>query len=212
MRFRTSMPLTTVALSPDGLYALSTASMGLHLSHKDFDIRLWRVSDGKMIRRFSGHQWVVTSVAFSPDGRVAISGSGDDTLKLWDIAAGKEIRTITARGRAVEEVAFLPDGRTALSGGSDGILRLWDVATGRETATFKETPVLPGYVQRISSVAVSDDGRTVLSGNNNPRASNSGIWAKERSLRPSLVIPITSIPSPCPRMAASLSQVATTRH
>jgi WD40 repeat protein len=29
---------------------------------------------------------LITSVAFSPDGRTALSGSHDNTLKLWDIS------------------------------------------------------------------------------------------------------------------------------
>jgi WD40 repeat protein len=36
----------------------------------------------------------VYSVAFSPDGRFALSGSLDETLRLWDIATGKEIQII----------------------------------------------------------------------------------------------------------------------
>src|ERR1700716_2167750 len=49
------------------------------------------------LRPFTGHSNVVTSVAFSPDGRAALSASTDSTLKLWDVATGKELRTITVR-------------------------------------------------------------------------------------------------------------------
>jgi WD40 repeat protein len=42
---------------------------------------------------FSGHSNVVNSVAFSPDGRTALSGSDDSTLRLWEMATGKELRT-----------------------------------------------------------------------------------------------------------------------
>ena len=38
-----------------------------------------------------GHSKSVSSVAFSPDGRYALSGSGDETLQLWDVANGREI-------------------------------------------------------------------------------------------------------------------------
>jgi WD40 repeat protein len=42
---------------------------------------------------FKGHSNVVNSVAFSPDGRTALSGSDDSTLRLWEMATGKELRT-----------------------------------------------------------------------------------------------------------------------
>ena len=32
----------------------------------------------------SAHSGDVTSVAFSPDGKSIVSGSGDQTLKVWD--------------------------------------------------------------------------------------------------------------------------------
>ena len=44
-----------------------------------------------------GHSNIVISVAFSPDGKQALSGSGDNTVKLWDTATGREIRTFSGR-------------------------------------------------------------------------------------------------------------------
>ncbi len=41
------------------------------------------------IRTFKGHSDDVNSVAFSPDGRFALSGSRDDTLRLWDVKTGR---------------------------------------------------------------------------------------------------------------------------
>ena len=79
----------------------------------------------------------VLSVAFSPDGRLALSGSHDKTLSLWDVASGRHLRTFKGHFSKVKSVVFSPDGRLALSGSNDRTVRLWEVATGRHLRTFK---------------------------------------------------------------------------
>ena len=94
----------------------------------DPTLRLWDVATGKEIRSFAGHTGEVSSVAFSPDGRFALSGSWDHTVRLWDVATGKEIRTFAGHTGRVNSVAFSPDGRFALSGSDDHTVRLWNVS------------------------------------------------------------------------------------
>jgi len=41
-----------------------------------------------------GHSSFVTSVAFSPDGRWALTGSHDGTARVWEVATGREIHRL----------------------------------------------------------------------------------------------------------------------
>jgi len=104
-----------------------------------------------------GHSSYVNSVAFSPDGRLALSGSWDNTLKLWEVKSGREIRSFNGHSSIVYSVAFSPDGRLALSG-SYKEMKLWEVKSGREIRFFN------GHSSIVYSVAFSPDGRLALLG------------------------------------------------
>jgi WD40 repeat protein len=101
---------------------------------------------------------LISAVAFSPDGTLVLTGSGDKTLKLWDVATGKLLRSFDGHIGEVRSVAFSPDGTRALSGSKDKTLKLWDVATGKLLRTFE------GHTFDVNSVAFSPDGARALSG------------------------------------------------
>ncbi len=107
--------------------------------------------------QFQGDQDVVSSVAFSPDGKTLASASTDKTIKLWNVNTGKEISTLTGHESEVIRVAFSPDGKTLASVSWDKTMKLWNVNTGKEISTLTEHQ----YV--VNSVAFSPDGKTLAS-------------------------------------------------
>ncbi|KAI1384080.1 WD40-repeat-containing domain protein [Hypoxylon trugodes] len=76
------------------------------------------------------HQNRVNSVAISPDGSIAASGSDDETAILWSIETGELLRVLSDHSDRVYLVLFSPNGNVLASGSYDDTVRLWDVETG----------------------------------------------------------------------------------
>jgi WD40 repeat protein len=81
------------------------------------------------------HSDAITAIAFSPDGRYALSGSADNHLRLWEVATGREVRSFTGHADKVIAAAFSPDGKHILSAAQDYSLKTWDVVSGRPLHT-----------------------------------------------------------------------------
>ena len=76
----------------------------------------------------SGHTQSVTSLAFSPDGTLLVSGSKDSTIKLWDIQTGGVVKSFH-NFSGVQSVYISPDAATIVSGSTCEVC-LWDIRTG----------------------------------------------------------------------------------
>ena len=55
---------------------------------------LWDAPDGAEIAVLRGHESVVWSAAFSPDGTRIVTASSDRTARLWDATTGSQIAVL----------------------------------------------------------------------------------------------------------------------
>jgi hypothetical protein len=107
--------------------------------------------------KIHGHKGPVTSVAFSPDGQLIVSGSYDNTVRVWDVTTGAERHTIGHKDN-INSVAFSPNGQFVVSGSDDKTVHMWDVTTGAERHTMH------GHTSLVYSVAFSPNSQLVVSG------------------------------------------------
>src|SRR5712692_206466 len=80
--------------------------------------------DQALLRIFAGHTGSVSSVAFTPDGHLVLTGSVDGTARLWESQTGQPLATYQGHTDSVFSVAFSPDGHLVLTGSGDRTARL----------------------------------------------------------------------------------------
>ena len=52
---------------------------------EDSTVKIWDSRTGKLVRTFRGHTGIVSSVAFSPDGKRLYLRQPRKTVKVWDL-------------------------------------------------------------------------------------------------------------------------------
>jgi hypothetical protein len=99
------------------------------------------------------------SLAFSPNGKMLVTGSGwwgrDSGIRLWDVSTGLEIEPSVRQVDSALSVTFSPDNRYLISTEREGTARLWEVATRQEVRRFS------GPNGPVMAVASSPDGKTI---------------------------------------------------
>ncbi|HLN29238.1 MAG TPA: WD40 repeat domain-containing protein [Gemmataceae bacterium] len=108
---------------------------------------------GTLLHQFP-HQGIVLSVAFSPDGRQALSGGSDCLMRLWDLSTYGELQRFDHEG-SVSSVVFTSDGCRALAAAN--LVTLWDLAAGVPLHRL-------GTGDAIHCAAISQDGRLTVFG------------------------------------------------
>lgn len=165
--------IKAAAFFPDGRSLITAGD--------DETVRWWRPEDSS-VQVLLGHKQQVTCVAASRDGRwYASSGSNRDStgvggpagnlageVLVWSAANGAQRQCLSGHSSGVTAVAFCPQtGRLASAGGrwdaranrlTGGEIKLWNPDTGKELAS------LQGHTSAVLCIAISPDGRHLVSG------------------------------------------------
>jgi len=115
---------------------------------------------GKLVMILTGHEGSVHSAAYSPDGRLLVSGSADDTVRIWDMRTGDEAMAALRSGDGtVWTVAFSPNGKKLVSGTDGGVVCVWNLV-----AAHVAVQQLRGHTGPVFSVSFAPDGHKIASG------------------------------------------------
>jgi WD40 repeat protein len=130
----------------------------------------------ELIMVLRGHPDAVYGLAYSPDGSLLASGSGDGAVKVWNSSTGQERATLQPSIRAcgliggIRALGFTPDGQILAANWYDfttlpksdivasvaGEIRRWDVKSNRSLP-----PLTIDAGHAPYRIVLSPDGRTV---------------------------------------------------
>lgn len=157
--FETGASVNSVVFSPDG----ETLATGLN----DNTAKLWKTSDGTLLKSFDGHvdekpkkdseKPEITSVAFSPDGSQVAGGSSDGTVSLWQVLDGILVNTFKNHTDTVSSVLFSPDGETIFSASRDGKVHMINIADNRIIHTFLGVGIIDASISNDGKILATYD-------------------------------------------------------
>ncbi|MDH4135612.1 MAG: WD40 repeat domain-containing protein [Anaerolineae bacterium] len=136
----------------------------------DNTVRVWRVSDGSLVREFKGESWVGPAV-FSPDNKYLATRSAQDTARLWQLSDGTMAREFDLKSPndsdPLTRVVFSPDWNVAAiisTGGQSNKtqvrIRLMRISDG---SLLRELNEAATDFDRAENLAFSSDGTMLIS-------------------------------------------------
>ena len=115
--------MAALGFSPDGQLLTSAGADGSISSHF---IKIWYPHTMSLVATLNHSSWwasEITAVAFSRDGKMLASGSGD-SIRLWDVATGAEVKRCLNFQNQIFSAHFTFDGRLAFGDGQRVVV--WD--------------------------------------------------------------------------------------
>lgn len=145
-------------------------------SHDSFDIYLWSVQTGALLDELSGHEGPISSLEFTPDGRMLVSGSWDKTIRTWNVFDRSQSSEALQLTSDILCVAVRPDAGQICASSLDGSLSFWNTSTsiqeasmdnrrdisGGRTLTSRRTAATTPGTKHFTTITYSADGSCLL--------------------------------------------------
>jgi predicted Ser/Thr protein kinase/tetratricopeptide (TPR) repeat protein len=111
---------------------------------------------GAELAPLKGHRTGVCAAAISPDGKLVLTSSFDETVRLWDVSGRKERTKLLEGGAFAKAVAFSRDGKWMAAGLSDGTISIWD-SSKQAARSFM------AHENQVSGIEFSPDSKLLAS-------------------------------------------------
>ncbi|MBI5359814.1 MAG: WD40 repeat domain-containing protein [Planctomycetes bacterium] len=108
-----------------------------------------------------GHHGSITSLVFSSDDKILLSGALDGEIRMWDLEEMAELKVLRGHNDSVNAIALSPDRKTIASVSDDTTVKLWDVDGKRLKMSIENSGL------RARSVAFCNAGKMLAVGATN---------------------------------------------
>jgi WD40 repeat protein len=133
------------AFSPNGLQIASGASDGV--------ISIWYLNEANKVINSRKHKGEITTLEFSPDGRLLVTGGADGATVVTEVRSGNELYR-RLHDDQVKDIAFSPDGSWYATASNDRKIRVWKTTDGEQILLMSQS----NFVQ---AVQISADGQWI---------------------------------------------------
>ena len=96
-------------------------------------VEVWNAVTGEVLLRKDQSLAPVDDIAFSPNGKLAATGSLNTKPEVWDAATGKVLYTLSGHLDSVNSIAFSPDSTRLATASWDHTARVWDITPSTES-------------------------------------------------------------------------------
>lgn len=122
----------------------------------DGKAKIWDLPSGKQVLSLDNKEKVST-VAFSPYGKRAISTTDRGDINVWSIPSGTQEKTLRGHTKRVTQSEVTKDGKYLLTASADSTIRLWNLETGLMEKIYV------GHLDKVNGISISPDGNYFVS-------------------------------------------------
>ncbi|OMJ75081.1 hypothetical protein SteCoe_25857 [Stentor coeruleus] len=144
-------PVKKALLTLDGNFIIPCGEPLDTISHSNQSVKIWNMSEQSFETSLPGHIDKVTSLTYTSDFEILVSGALDCTVRVWNIEEKTEICVFEGHTSQVNTLCISSNDRYVASGSNDATVKIWDLKKKRLYIDFT------GHGQPVIKVKFTND-------------------------------------------------------
>ncbi|HNZ66088.1 MAG TPA: WD40 repeat domain-containing serine/threonine-protein kinase, partial [Planctomycetota bacterium] len=152
-----------------------------------YNIGQMQLEEWSQIQTLQKHENIITALAMTPDGKIAVSGDCEGRIHCWNIENSSYWMELVGHTKHITSLAISTDAKIVASGSWDQEVKIWDMETGKEIRNILF------HEQTISSIKITTDNKQIIIGSWDGKASIWNLEEIENNEKPISILNISEL-------------------